>query len=325
VIVTVPRDFYVQPDAPDPVLSHDAALSLARRHAPDAHAVTHIDESGGEARTYAIDEALILKTQRPQQLRPRTSLEKEVFFLDTIARLAPDLAVPRVLGHGRERIAASALDGALDGATVEYTLMTRMPGVAMRHADLGDGERQEVLRRLGATLRRLHALPVAPFVESGLFPGDQSFVDTQMRFGNYFNDLADELRAEGTPWRLPLTVEQVGAKVVACVPRSNDRVALHSNPYLEHVFVQPDGGVYSGLIDFGDAYISHPAFDLRRWNRPADRDALLRGYTSEQLASDTFMATWRAVIMLGDVVTIVYYPERAAEAEGDLMALLAQL
>ncbi|HEY8322957.1 MAG TPA: aminoglycoside phosphotransferase family protein [Ktedonobacterales bacterium] len=320
----MPRDFYVQPDAPDPVLSHEAALSLARRHAPDAHSVTHVDESGGEARTYAIDETLILKTQRPQQLRPRTSLEKEVFFLNTIAQLLPDLAVPRVLGYGREQIAATALDGAGD-ATVEYTLMTRMPGIAMRHADLGDRERQEVLLRLGATLRRLHALPVAPFVESGLFPGDQSFVDTQMRFGNYFNDLADEMRAEGTPWRLPLTVEQVGAKVVASVPRSNDRVALHSNPYLEHVFVQPDGGVYSGLIDFGDAYISHPAFDLRRWNRPADRDALLRGYTSEQPVSDIFMATWRAVTMLGAVVTIAYYPERAAEAQDDLMALLAQL
>lgn len=317
----MPRDFYVQPNASDPVLSNDLVLSLACRHAPDAHAVTHVDETGGEARTYAIDETLILKTQRPQQLRPRTSLEKEVFFLNHIAETAPELPVPRVVGYGREQVT----DDAVGGAMIEYTLMTRMPGVAMRRAELADSPRREVLRQLGATLRRLHALPVAPFVASGLFPGDQSFVDTQIRFGGYFNDLADEMRQEHTPWRLPLTLEQVGARVIASVPRTDERVALHSNPYLEHVFVHPESGVYAGLIDFGDAYISHPAFDLRRWNRPADREALLQGYASAQPVSDAFLATWRAVMMLGDVVTIAYYPERAAEAEQDLLALLAQI
>jgi Ser/Thr protein kinase RdoA (MazF antagonist) len=175
------------------------------------------------------------------------------------------------------------------------------------------------------TLRCLHSLPLAPFVASGLFPGDQSFVDTQIRFGNYFNEMADEIRSEQRPWRLLLTPEQVGAKAVASLPRSNERAALHSNPYLEHVFVDHEHGAYSGLIDFGDAFISHPAFDLRRWNRPADREALLQGYMSEQPVSDAFLATWRAVMILGDVVTIAYYPERAAEAEEDLLNLLAQV
>lgn len=313
----MPRDFYFQPDASDPVLSTDVVLALARRYTDDARIVTAVDETGGEARTYVIDDALILKTQRPQQLRPRTSLEKEVFFLNHLAEVAPELSVPRVLGYGREQVARDAM--------VEYTLMTRMPGVAMRRAQLDSDARHAVLRQLGQTLRRLHALPVAPFVTSGLFPGDQSFVDTQIRFGNIFNDLADEIRAAHTPWRLPLTVEQVAAKVVASVPRSNDRVALHSNPYLEHVFVHPETGAYTGLIDFGDAYISHPTFDLRRWNRPTDREALLQGYLSEQPASDSFLATWRAMMMLGDVVTIAYYPERAAEAEQDLADVLAQL
>ena len=317
----MPRDFYVQPDAPDPVLTDEVALSLARRHAPDARAVTRVDESGGEARTYLIDDSLILKTQRPQQLRPRTSLEKEVFFLNQLASAAPDLAVPRVLGHGR----ASAASDVSDGLPVEYTLMTRMPGVAMRHVALEDGARRAALLRLGSVLRRIHALPVAPFVASGLFPGDQSFVDTQIRLGNLFNDLADLIHAEQRPWRLPLTPEQVATRAFAAMPRSEERVALHSNPYLEHVFVHPDNDVYAGLIDFGDAYISHPAFDMRRWNRPADREALLEGYTSEWPVSDAFLATWRTVMILGDVVTIAHYPERAAEAEQDLLTLLGQL
>lgn len=319
----MPRDFYVQPDAPDPVLPNVMVLSLARRHVPDARTVTSVDESGGEARTYVIDDTLIFKTQRPQQLRPRTSLEKEVFFLNQLATAAPDLSVPRVLGHGREQIHLD--DDALRDVTIEYTLMTRMPGIAMRHAHLDDDARRGVLLQLGTVLRRIHSLPLAPFSASELFHGDQSVVDTRMRFGNYFNDLADDIRREGVSWRLPLTPEQVGAKAIASLPRTLERAALHSNPYLEHVFVCPESGTYAGLIDFGDAYISHPAFDLRRWNRPADREALLQGYTSEQPASDAFLATWRAVTILGAVVTIAYYPERAAEAEQDLSTLLAQV
>lgn len=317
----MPRDFYVQPDAPDPVLPDAVVLSLVRRHMPEARAVSGIDESGGEARTYSIDDTLILKTQRPQQLRPRTSLEKEVFFLQQLAHAAPELRVPRVLGHGRE----VALDGMPDGVSVEYTLMARMPGAAMRHVPLDEDARRAVLFQLGAVLRRIHSLPLAPFIASELFHGDQSFVDTQFRLGNLFNDLADEFRRERATWRLPLTPEQVGAKAIASVPRSKERAALHSNPYLEHVFVYPESGTYAGLIDFGDAYISHPAFEMRRWNRPTEREALLHGYTSEQPVTDAFLSTWRAVMILGDVVTIAYYPERAAEAEQDVLALLAQL
>ncbi len=321
----MPRDFYVQPDASDPVLPAEVVLQLARRHAPDAHAITGVDETGGEARTYAIDDTLILKTQRPQQQRPRTSLEKEAFFLNQLASHEPDLHVPRVLGYGREEIVLNSLDVVPSMVSVEFTLMTRMPGIAMRRANLTDEIRRATLFQLGTVLRRIHVLPVAPFAASGLFPGDQSFVDTQIRLGNYFNEMIDEIHAQQRSWRLPLTPEQVGAKAVSSVQRSDERRALHSNPYLEHVFVDAERGTYSGLIDFGDAYISHPAFDMRRWNRPADREVLLQGYISEQSVDDAFMATWRAVMILGDMVTIAYYPERAIEAEQDLQTLLAQI
>lgn len=63
------KDFYIQPDAADPVLDPDAVLAIVRLHAAGAKAVRAVDESGGEARTYAIDDGLILKVQRPQQLR----------------------------------------------------------------------------------------------------------------------------------------------------------------------------------------------------------------------------------------------------------------
>lgn len=61
------RDIYLQPGAADDVLANELVLSLVRKHVPNAQAVTAIDESGGEARAYVVDNAFILKTQRPQQ------------------------------------------------------------------------------------------------------------------------------------------------------------------------------------------------------------------------------------------------------------------
>lgn len=308
----MPGDVYFQPDAPDPVLSHELVIALVRRHVPTARMMTAVDESGGEARTYAIDANLILKVQRPQQLRPRTSLEKEVVFLRHLESYS-DISVPRVLGYGR------------DSALLEYTVMTRMPGVAMRHVPCTEDERAVVLSQLGMTLRRIHSLPQAPFAENTLFPGDRSFAAVQQRFHEYFVELAEECQTKGTRWPLPVSLNEISERILASLPENDERVALHSNPYIEHTFVDPQTHTYLGLIDFGDAYLSHPAFDLRRWHRPADREAVLRGYTAAAPVSAAFMATWKAVMILGDVITIVYYPDRAAQAADDLLELLATL
>ena len=121
------------PDPRDPVLHTARVLELTRRHLSSARSVTAVDETGGEARTYVIDEAFVFKTQRPHRVRPRTSLEKEVFHLNQLASRAPEVNVPRVLGYGRE-------------SEVEYILMTRMPGVPMRRLALSGTARAGVLR-----------------------------------------------------------------------------------------------------------------------------------------------------------------------------------
>lgn len=58
----MPKDYYIQPDAPDPLLSAEQVLAYARQHAPETKVVNGVDETGGEARTYAIDNHLIFKT-----------------------------------------------------------------------------------------------------------------------------------------------------------------------------------------------------------------------------------------------------------------------
>ena len=81
-------------------------------------AVIRVDEFGGEARSYLIDDPIILNTQRSHRVRPRTSLEKYACFLDQLA-CDPEIIVPQKLGYGRE-------------GAIEYLCMTRIPGVAMR-------------------------------------------------------------------------------------------------------------------------------------------------------------------------------------------------
>lgn len=307
----MPKHIYLQPNAPDPIHSDEVVLALVRKHVPSVNSVTGVDESGGEARTYAIDDNIILKVQRPQQLRPLTSLEKEVFFLNQLS-LDEHIRVPKVLGYGRED-------------AIEYTVMTRIPGVAIVNTTLEGDARKATLFKLGQTLRRIHSVPQEPFHASGIFPGDTNSNDVKARFQESFEGLVKRIRDKNIAWKLSYTCEQVAEKALAALPESNQRVALHSNPGPTHTFVDESTGLYTGLIDFGDAYFSHPAWDLWRWNLPEDREAVLAGYTSDQEVDDSFVRTWRVVMVLSDMMAIAYQTKSKAESETDLKVLVEQL
>lgn len=310
----MPRHVYLQPTAEDPVLPDDLVLALARNHAP-AQRVQAVEESGGEARTYLIDDELILKVQRPQQLRPLTSLAKEVFFLRQLDAFTDNcrVPVPRVIGHGRAE------------PGIEYTLLTRMPGQAIRRTALTPSARKTALTELGRVLRRIHSAPLEPFIDSGVVPGDLTFMETMTRVAEPLLDRSRDVRDRNLTWTFPLSIEEIAGRALSSLPHTHERAALHSNPYEEHTFVDPDTEVFTGLIDFGDAYISHPALEIRRWNQPADRDAILTGYQEESRVSDDWMAIWRALMIVADVDTMVRVPERADAARQDLELLLREL
>ncbi len=309
----MPRDVYLQPHLPDPVLDPSIVLELARWFEPAAQTVTAVDETGGEARTYIIDDRLVFKTQRPHRLRPRTSLSKEVFFLKHIEQHAPDLPVPRVLGYGSAE------------QHVEYSLLTRMPGAALLRTPLPGPQRLEVARALGRTLRRIHQLPQAALAESGLLPGDRDEVEVRIRFRDLLVESAERVESEQRPWSLSLAPRAVAERALAALPADFERVALHSNPWHEHTFVDPATGAYIGLIDFGDAYISHPALDLRRWRSPEEREALLDGYAGGGALSTEFLQTWTVAQVVGNLAAIAGAPDLAAAAHADLPRLMAAL
>ncbi|MGI8551849.1 MAG: phosphotransferase family protein [Dehalococcoidia bacterium] len=309
------QDTYSQPDAPDLVLDDELVLSLVRRHAPEARTVTAVDESGGEARAYAVDEHLILKTQRPHRLRPRTSLAKEVRFLRNLAS-DERISAPRVLGYGKEQVK--------DGI-VEYICMTRIPGVAARHTTLEGPARAAMLRQLGRTLRRIHEVPQVPLAESGLFPTDRSRSDLADRLSGSFARVVAAIQTTPADWPLEHSPEELAATALRALPEPETMVALHSNPGPEHVFVNPATGTFSGVIDFGDAYISHPALDLRQWRTQEDRTAVLNGYTTDGRVSDAFLTTWRIGLLVGEVMAIALGRGDHRRTGQNLRELLAEL
>lgn len=303
-----PVDTYSQPDAPDPVLDDDDVLRLVRRHVPGAVAVRGVDESGGEARTYAVDDDIVFKTQRPHRLRPRTSLEKEGRFLDALGAQA-GVPVPRNLGYGRD-------------GNVEYLVLTRVPGVALANFGGDVAARPAALRALGHTLRAIHVIDQR-FAADALFPGDTRPEDLRDRFATAFGRHLGsvEIRAR---WSGRLDLEAVAERALAATPADTTPVALHSNPSPVHVYVDARSGAFAGLIDFGDAYRSHPALDLLMWSGD-DSDHVLQGYGSEARVPESFPVVRGIGLVLRQLNLVARGRRTADEAATVVTELVAGL
>jgi Ser/Thr protein kinase RdoA (MazF antagonist) len=305
-------DTYLQPDAKDPVLSPDTVLGIAAAHTDRASALAVVDESGGEARAYLLDGDVVVKTQRPHRLRPRTSLAKEARLLQ---HLAGPLAgqVPEMLGYGR----VAAPEG-----EVEYLVISRMPGRATRQVQVAGAERTELLRQTGRLLARLHAVHVAPLTaESDLFPVDHDGTALRSRLELRLADVLDLIAERPGSWPLPMSPEQAASRALDMLPSRFTPVALHSNPGPTHVFCD-DAGSMTGVIDFGDSFLSHPAVDLRAWPDPADRLALRSGYLDGAVPDAEFEAAWTASMIWADMAAMTGGPDLAAAAAADLAARL---
>ncbi len=300
-------DTYLQPDAPDPLLNEEVVVGSARRHAPAAGRLLQIDESGGEARAYLLEGGIVMKTQRPHRLRPRTSLEKEALFLAELERHG-NIHVPRALGHGH-----------VEG--IEYICLTRVPGVTVAKVTLSAARRVTVLEELGRTMRSIHEIDQSRLAESDLLPGDRSAADLTTRFARLFDQLAASLDSTDS-WHDCLNVGEIAAARLQLTPTDTPPVALHSNPGPEHTFVDPLTAQLTGLIDFGDAYRSHPALDLRTWTDPADARALLAGYESIGTLPPSFKDVLRTGQILIELTRAVKRQRTTEQTTANLKRLL---
>jgi len=133
------------------------------------------------------------------------------------------------------------------------------------------------------------------------------------------------LAEQAEPWPLDIAPATLIDQATLGIDEHVRRAALHSNPGPEHVFVDPVTLRFQGVIDFGDAYVSHPSFDMRRWTAPGDRVALLDGYKAESTVDSAFLGTWTAVLMGGLVAMAARWPERRGALLEDLRSLIAEL
>ena len=261
---------YYQRGMPDPIYDENYILEIVRKHVPSAKTLTRIDETGGEGRVYIIDDDTVLKVQRPQQLRSSTSLEKEAFFLNQVKKQT-DVRSPRVLGYGKE-------------GTFEYLCMTKIPGIKVENTKLSGTEKNILLHVIGKELRKIHSMDQSVFRNSGLFPCDDP-PDLKERIRRRYlaamkkNGDINQAETDSAMAFIEKELERIQDTDVF--------VALHVNPYICHILVDEKTHQYSGLIDYGDAYIGHPVFDMWYW-RAESRRKLLRGYTSEKPVSPAF-------------------------------------
>ena len=262
------QTIYYQRGAANPIFENDFVLNIVRQYAPEAKKVTDVDETGGEARTYSVDNNIILKVQRPQQLRNTTSLEREAFFLRQLESIE-GMSIPTVLGYGKED-------------TVEYTVMTRMPGLAVRYSNISGEQREKMLFELGKMLFLIHSVDVKPFLDSGFFSDiDKDVNDVKERlkanFDRGLKGLSEKLSHSEIDKANGMAADELKKITEARI------VPIHANPSNTHTFVKSNNR-FSGVIDFGDAYISHPICDMRRWSLE-DRKPLFDGYISSGKAT----------------------------------------
>jgi len=245
-------------------------------------------------------------------VRPSTSIEKAAFFQRQLEGV-DGISVPRVLGYGRE-------------GTIEYVCETCMPGIAVRYAKLDEPAKRAMLGDLGRLLRRIHAIDQAPFLASDLLPRDRDREALAGRLHARLDPVLAALAADSDRWPFQESPEQVAAVATDLLAADPPLRALHSNPGPPHAFVDPATDKLTGLIDFGDAFISHPAFDLRTWPRYQERLDLLAGYRSELEVDDAFLAAWRALMIVAEMTSLALSPrpERRAESEQALRSLLAE-
>jgi hygromycin-B 7''-O-kinase len=298
------------PFVADPVLPGPVVIEIVRKYAPIPDGTTvEIDESGGEARAYLIGDELVVKTQRPHRVRPRTSLAKETRVLLALSEPLGG-RVPHVFGYEQANTPLGP---------VELIVMSRMAGQAVRRAPQVT-ERAELFSELAEALGAIHRLDASDLMKSCALPADDHADDLRSRLRSGFAELLAEVDSCAGSRLLPISLQRVVDTALSALPAvlTEPLCLLHSNPGPTHVFVD-SAGHFSGLIDFGDSYRSHPALDLIRWPDPADRSALFQKYRARWPVSDSFTAVWMVASIRADLELVIGGGSLATAAESDLL------
>jgi len=135
----------------------------------------------------------------------------------------------------------------------------RLEGHVASDMDLDDAARAALALPVARFLRALHDVPLAETQAWGVPPDAFGYLDGA-RLERLARPALADLVARGTladagPW---LDVLEAG---LAALPLGGELAVVHGDFYSRHILVD-SGGRMSGVIDFGDLHLDHPAVDL---------------------------------------------------------------
>ncbi len=164
--------------------------------------------------------------------------EAEVVALRTLSA-HPEIPAPTVL-------AQSDLEG------WPYLVQTRMPGTTVRDAwpSLPEPQRRALLAQIGAMLARLHRIPPGGLAE--VVPPWATFLAREVAA------CPERQRRWGVP---PHLADEIPSYVRAAGPLDAPALFLHADATPGNLLVSVEGHLCA-LVDFGDATVGHPEYDL---------------------------------------------------------------
>jgi hygromycin-B 7''-O-kinase len=247
-----------------------------------------------------------------QELQRSAQGENIIFFVDEAFVIK--IYGPFRVGYGREKAALEFVHGKLsieiptivqsgELADLPYLVMTRLTGISMREvwASIELPERIEIVSRLGAALRELHAHSVAP-CGAALKRDWIGFIERQASMA------VERQRACGANPEWLESLPAYIAERLKLLPTDAESVLLHGDVHPGNVLLAASGGHWriTGLFDFADSLIGFREYEfvapgvlMVQGNRELQRVLLLAyGYDEAQLDF-----TLRARLML---LTVLY-------------------
>jgi aminoglycoside phosphotransferase (APT) family kinase protein len=213
---------------------------------------------GGSTEVYRIDladrpEPIVLKIYRDE---PAWAPAKEALVASWIEGCDLGVAIPRWL----------RLDESRTLLPHRYALITWLPGQTVRSLT-GEPDIEAVYRRMGALLRRLHAIPMTAYgyiLGEGVFEPRASNADYMI---DAFERELRRLRRQGGGEALTNRLEAQARERYALLGHSAGPVLCHDDFQPGNVLAARDDGgelVPTGLVDFANALAGDALADLAK-------------------------------------------------------------